>query len=229
MLFQELLQGLRHLLFPVLCEGCNKPLVATEALLCLHCETYLAVTGYHHISDNETAMRLSGRIPFRHATSFAYFTEDGLLQHLVHGLKYRAKIHIGIALGKQLGIAIATQAWKADVVVPVPLHRMKKAQRGYNQSDYLAQGVAEALQIPLIAGAVIRDRFTESQTEKTREERISNVKDAFKVSKPELLYGKHVLLIDDVLTTGATLEACAGAVLQVPGVSVSFATLGIAN
>lgn len=225
---QGLSYGLGHLFFPRLCEGCSKPLLQVEEVVCLGCETQVAYTQYHHTVENETALRLSGRIPFKYATSLTYFTNEGLLQHLVHGMKYQGKTKNAVYLGKQLGMAIKDLNWEVDALIPVPLHKKKEAARGYNQSLYICKGIAAILELPVLQHVVVRNRFTTSQTNKTREERIANVAGSFKVTDPDALSGRHILLVDDVLTTGATIEACANALLSIPGVSVSVATVGLA-
>ncbi|MBS1585327.1 MAG: ComF family protein [Bacteroidetes bacterium] len=224
------LSGFVHLFYPRLCEGCSRPLVAGEEVLCLSCSLELPKTDYHHVNDNDTAMRFAGRIPYSHATSFAYFTNAGLLQHLLHGLKYKNKKETGRWLGKQFGLDLARTGWIAEIdgLIPVPLHRKKEAQRGYNQSLLIAEGLAEVLHTPILDKALTRGRHTESQTKKSRAERMQNMQDAFVITQAEALEGKHLLLIDDVLTTGATLESCALTLLKIPGVKVSFATIGIA-
>lgn len=223
--------GLSHLFYPRICEGCSKPLLPEEEVLCLNCNVYnLPRTAYHHIADNETAMRFAGRIPVQKATSLAYFTPDGLLQHLLHRLKYEGKEYIGTFLGRQLGYDLRQLDWAAgiDFIVPIPLHEKKLAERGYNQSEIIAEGMSGVLNIPVDTGVLARVRYTESQTQKSRTERLENMKDAFKTIG-EGHYGKHILLVDDVLTTGATLEAAAAALLSSGGVNVSIATVGIAT
>lgn len=176
-------------------------------------------------------MRFAGRVKVEKATSLAYFTTDGLLQHLLHGLKYGGKKEIGSYLGAQLAYDIQQVSWQQgiDAVVPVPLHPKKQAKRGFNQAAIIANSMSEILGIPVLDKALIRKRFTETQTQKTREERIANMHEAFEVKTVKKLERKHILLIDDVLTTGATLEACASVVLGVDGAQVSIATIGIAN
>ena len=231
-MLKEMAEGLSHLIYPRLCEGCSKPLLAEEEVLCLNCNVYnLPRTAYHHIAENETAMRFAGRVPVERATSFAYFTAEGLLQHLLHGLKYDSKKYIGTYLGKQLAYDLLQINWQhgIDAIVPVPLHPDKEAVRGYNQSQLLADGMAGLFNIPVIANVLQRVKNTASQTQKSREERIENMQEAFNVAQPEKIQGKHLLLIDDVLTTGATLEACANALKTAPGVHISIATIGIAS
>jgi ComF family protein len=228
--FSELNRGLVHLFYPRLCEGCGKALSGGEKVLCLGCAEELPETGYHNIPDNETALRFAGRVPFMNATSLAYFTDDGLLQLLLHGLKYKGKKEIGYYLGARLGLSLKNTDWAGaiDTIVPVPLHRRKEAKRGYNQSMLIAEGIGDMLNIPVSGKLLLRVRDTESQTRKTRTERVNNMADAFTIPKHISLSGKHILLIDDVLTTGATLEACALALLKQEGVRVSIGTIGIA-
>lgn len=227
----DLAAGLTHLFYPRLCEGCSKPLLQEEEVLCLNCSIYnLPRTAYHHIHENETFMRFAGRVKVEKVTSLAYFTAEGLLQHLLHRLKYDNGKDIGAYLGKQLGYDLQQVGWATgiDAIVPVPLHPKKEAIRGFNQATIIAEGMSEVLDMPVYANAVKRTRFTETQTQKTREERMENMQGAFRVTDKATISGKHILLIDDVLTTGATLEACALSLLAVEGVKLSIATIGIA-
>jgi ComF family protein len=187
-------------------------------------------TDYHLMPENDTVLRLAGRVPFTHATSFAYFINDGLLQHLLHGLKYLNKKENGAYLGKQFAYDLQQTDWirTVDVIIPVPLHAKKEAVRGYNQSVLIGEGMCNILHIPVNNKVLKRVRHTESQTQKSRAERLENMKDAFVVKDAAAIKDKHVLLIDDVLTTGATLEACALALLKVQDTRVSIATIGIA-
>jgi ComF family protein len=223
-------RGLFYLFFPRLCVACGSALRGSERILCLDCVLQLPETGYHDQPDNETVMRLAGRFPFQHATSYGFFTNDSLLQHVVHQLKYANNREAGIYLGERFGIALRQASWigEIDLIVPVPLHKRRLQERGYNQSVLLAEGLSRKLNIPCAPNALVRNRQTESQTKKSREERLKNMAAAFSVTDPEKLKGKHILLIDDVLTTGATIESCALALLAIEGVRVSVATIGIA-
>lgn len=226
----ELKDGFIHLLYPRLCEGCSKPLLPVEDVLCLSCGLRIPETSYHDIADNETALRFAGRVRFCNATSLAYFSNDGLLQHLMHGLKYKGKKEIGTFLGRRLATALQETDWikEVDLIVPVPLHPTKEAARGYNQSMLIAAAMGENLGIPATDDLLQRVRETESQTKKTRVERVNNMAGAFEVQKGAQLVGKHILICDDVLTTGATIEACAMALLAGGNVKISIATIGIA-
>ena len=224
---RKFVHGIVHLFYPRLCEGCSKPLTYDEEVLCISCSLQLPKTGYQDITDNETAIRFAGRAPIQYASSLAYFTNDGLLQHLLHGLKYKNKKEIGIYLGKQLGYELEQTGWikTIDMIVPVPLHKKKEAQRGYNQTFVIAEGMSEVLGLPVVS-AIIRKRHTETQTHKTREQRVLNMHDAFEVVSKIEVGNKHILLIDDVLTTGATLESCANTLISA-NAKISLATIGI--
>jgi ComF family protein len=228
--FTELRKGITHLFYPDLCEGCNSPLVAHEEVLCIGCETLVPETNYDSIADNDTVVRFAGRIPFQHATSFAYFTEDGLLQHMLHGLKYRGRKEIGEYFGRRFARRLHTTDWisTVDAIIPVPLHLTRMQRRGYNQSQVIAEAMSETLQIPSLPNVLARVRNTESQVNKTRHERTENMRSAFAVTDNNAIAGKHILILDDVLTTGATIEACAAALLAVEGVKISIVTIGIA-
>jgi ComF family protein len=204
--------------------------MAQEWVLCIGCTAHLPLTNYHDEPNNDTALRFAGRLRFERATSLAYFTADGLLQHLLHQLKYKDKQEIGSYLGEQLGYSLRDCEWirEVDAIIPVPLHPKKEAARGFNQAMLIADGIGDVLGKPVISNVVYRTRHTESQTKKSRTERIDNMQDVFGVKNSPALNNKHVLLMDDVLTTGATLEACALALSAIPGIRISFGTIGIA-
>jgi len=201
-----------------------------EEVLCISCATHLPRTEFHNTPGNEAALRLAGRIPYIHATSFAYFTTDGLLQHLLHQLKYKGKKEVGIYLGKQFAYDLKQSEWSSelDFIIPIPLHPKKEATRGYNQSLLIAEGLSEILKIPVATSILLRPRHTESQTKKTRTERLKNMENAFQLSGGGKLKNKHILLVDDVLTTGATLEASSLTLLKTENIKISIAVIGIA-
>ncbi len=230
MQLRQLIQGLTHLFYPHLCEGCNKPLIANEWILCISCEAQLPETGNCTIPENETGLRFAGRIPYIYAASFAYFTDEGLLQHLIHGLKYKNKQDIGRYLGSIFGQQLNSSGWikEVDMIVPVPLHPAKLAARGFNQSELIAAGISVATGIPVYNNILLRTRNTESQTKKSRSERVDNMKNAFCISENSNINGKHILICDDILTTGATIEACALTLSTEKSIKISIATIGIA-
>ncbi len=230
-LLKEVLHSAAHLLYPRLCEGCRLPLLGQERILCISCCFQLPQTGFHDTAGNEAALRIAGRVPYQHATSFAYFTADGLLQHLLHRLKYSGRKAIGTYLGEQAGYALKASQWinSIDGIIPVPLHPKKEQSRGYNQSNLLALGLSKVLNVPVFGEALMRTRYTGSQTKMSREERVRNVKDAFILNPRSELCGRHALLIDDVLTTGATLESAAAALMKSNGLKLSICTIGLAK
>jgi ComF family protein len=230
-LFRTAGAALAQLVYPRLCEACQRPLLAAEQVLCLECTLLLPQTNYHHIAENDTALKLAGRFAFRNASSFAWFTKEGLLQHLLHRLKYESRKEIGYFLGARLGAALLQANWikEIEVIVPVPLHRKKQQLRGGNQSYWIAEGISKVLAVPVNTGGLVRIKHTVSQTRGSREQRLENISGAFTIAQAGPLEGKHVLLVDDVLTTGATLEACAQALLTIRDCSLSIATVGIAG
>jgi len=223
-------RSLLHLFYPLTCEGCGRELSGDERTLCLYCIGRLPYTGLYNEPDNRVARCFIGRVPIVKATSFVYFTKQGLVQELLHRLKYKNKPEIGRLLGKLFALDMKKNGWtdNIDAIVPVPLHRKKEWRRGYNQSAVFAEGIASEAGIPVLMQALARTRNTATQTHKTRAERIGNVQHVFKADC-DAVKGKHLLLVDDVLTTGATLEACAQALLRAPGVRVSIATLALAT
>lgn len=219
------------LLYPSRCCACETQLKKGEQTICLACSVDLPLTGFHLHDDNPVAKRFWGRANITHATALYYFTKGGKVQHLVHQLKYNDRTDVGTLIGNNLGKEL--MQWPdhkdIDMVVPVPLHPKKQHLRGYNQSDFLAQGIADVMGIDFEPDLLERKTYTDSQTKKTREERWLNVKDVFGVKQPNKAQGKHILLVDDVMTTGATLEACATKLLALPNTRVSIATIAMAE
>ncbi len=225
------LQGLLHLFFPELCCGCHQALVDQEEILCMKCLLYLPTTNFHTHDDNPVSKIFWGRVPLEKATAFMYFNKNGLAQELMHQLKYKGRQHIGFYLGKRFGQTLKDQAGfdGLDGIVPVPLHPKKLKKRGFNQSLHIAKGLSVGLEIPCFEKQLIRSEFTSSQTNKSRYERWLNVKSGFSLYEGDVLIGKHLLLVDDVITTGATLEACAQQLLTIPEVNISVVSLAYAQ
>ena len=215
------------MIFPKVCHACGKSLYKKEDCICTHCLYHLPKTNYHLYPDNPVVKLFWGRTHIFSASSMFSFSKGGKVQNLIHQLKYRGKKEIGTSLGKHYGNELKTSPMfsSADVVIPVPLHIKKLKKRGYNQSETFAQGIAESMKAENPAGVLIRARASETQTRRSRFARWKNVETVFKVAAPEKLHGKHILLVDDVVTTGSTLEACANKVLEVPGTKVSVATI----
>ena len=169
-------------------------------------------------------------MPLVGATAQFYFTKESLMQHLMHQFKYKRNKELGLQLGKIMGAKIKASArFETDALVPLPLFPAKEKRRGYNQATLLCEGMAEAMNIPVLDKVIIRPQHTETQTKKGRIERWKNMEGKFILSNPESIRNKHVLLVDDVITTGATLEACGNELLKAEGVQLSVATLCVAS
>jgi ComF family protein len=206
------------------------PLTKGESVLCLHCSLNLPKTRYHHLTANETTLRLAGRFRFEQASSFLYFSKEGMTQKLLHQMKYEGRKQLAVYLATLFAKELNDCGWfdTIDALLPVPLHPKKENKRGYNQSMLLAKGIATISQKEILAGVLKRSTFTETQTHKSRSERLENLSRAFSLKEITEAKNKHILLIDDVLTTGATIEACALHLSQIPGVRLSVATLAVA-
>ncbi len=219
-----------HLFYPHICTGCGSDLLSEYSLLCLHCMHALPHTDYAGIADNPIEKHFWGRIPIQAGHSEFYFSKGSLLQALIHQLKYKGNTAIGTFLGEMLGQSLIKSGRfnNIDMIIPLPLYAGKEKKRGYNQATVICNGISSAMNIPVANGVVIRSLATETQTRKQRTERWENVREGFRVKKSEWLTNKHVLLVDDVITTGATLEACGSVVLQAEHVKLSIATLAYA-
>lgn len=214
------------LLYPPLCASCERPLYEHETYVCSYCLFHLPITNFHVDEANAAAKQLWGRVHLKRVSSYLYFVPETGVQRLLHQLKYASRPELGTWLGAQYGHMLKDTAFsRADVIIPVPLHPKKHKQRGYNQSEYFGKGLSETLHIPLEVDNLIRHSLTASQTTKSRFERFENMQTIFEVRNPSSLHDKHILLVDDVLTTGATIEACAHKLLEIPHVRVSVVTL----
>jgi ComF family protein len=198
--------------------------------MCTKCLYEIPKTEFHDTEDNPINRLFYGITRVEYATAFFYFHKGSKFRHLIHKLKYGNRPDIGLELGRMFGAEIAESFFKnTDFIVPVPLHATKKRLRGYNQSEVIATGLSEGLGKPMLNRILERHVFTETQTKKTLEERHENVREAFRVIDPEKIKGKHILLVDDVVTTGSTLIACTDELLKTEGVKVSVAALAFAD
>jgi ComF family protein len=225
-----LLDYLTELLFPRLCVVCGDKLIDQEQWVCLHCLHHIPRTNFHLSADNPVARLFYGRINIQHATSFFYFSKGSNYQKLLHSLKYKGMKELGEEMGKHFGIDLmqSPEFTSVDIICPVPLHPRKEKKRGYNQSWWIASGMARQMGKELSSNNLVRITANETQTHKTRFERWLNVEGIFHLINPEDFEGKHILLVDDVATTGATIEACAEAILSKTKAKVSIATLATA-
>lgn len=222
-----MLNSLLNLLYPELCLTCRQPLFKYEKHICLLCESKLPFTGFHLQRNNPLEKTFWGRLPFEAAFSMLYFNNKGLAQKLLHQLKYQGNKELGAHLGLMYSQQLKNSNTIKNIagVVAVPLHISKYRKRGYNQSEWFANGLCEGLNIPNLSHAVKRNIATETQTQKNRLERWKNVSSIFTVVDTKAISNKHILLVDDVITTGATLESCAASLLQVEGVKISLASV----
>lgn len=219
------------LLFPELCPACGESLVAGENIICTDCLYSLPITNFHRQPDNIVAQQFWGKLPLQGAYSLYHFTKGGKVQSLMHHFKYKGMQQIGNILGEIAGKQLRESAVFAsvDIIIPVPLHKKRLHQRGYNQSTCFAQGLATKLDAIVDDNNLVRTHATETQTHKGRFMRFENMQEVFRVEEPEQLKGKHILLVDDVVTTGSTLEACGEELLKVDGVRLSIATIAYAE
>jgi ComF family protein len=217
------------LFFPKYCSSCNRNLMHYEKAVCMHCLAHLPRLQMHDERDNAVDKLFWGRIELEAATAFLSMPRNGISHRLIHRLKY----HGDQEVGERLGALFAHELLESkrmngiDVILPVPLHPKKLHVRGYNQCDCIARGMAEILGVEVSLNNLTRTHFTASQTRRGRISRWSNVKDVFWVREPEKLTGKRILLIDDVITTGATIEACAVPLRKIQGVQLSVAALAV--
>ena len=219
-----------HLFYPHVCTGCGSDLLEEDNLLCLRCINDLPNTNFANMANNPVEKYFWGRLPLTAAYSQFYFSKEFLIQHLIHQLKYKGDTEIGFYLGELMGKSLlhSDRFNSIDALIPLPLYADKERKRGYNQAAVICNGMSAVMNVPVLNGAVIRQHATETQTRKHRTERWENVKGSFKITKENELKDKHLLLVDDVITTGATLEACGNVILQLENVKLGIATLAYA-
>jgi len=216
--------------YPRTCMACGNTLFRHEETLCTYCLFHLPKTNFHKDHDNPVIRIFWGRVNLTSAAAYYHFGKGGKVQHLIHQLKYKGHKEIGIYVGKLYGAELHEEEKYSDIdtVIPVPLHRSKLRIRGYNQSEQFAMGLCSSMPAVLDVHALYRKFASETQTKKSRFNRWENVKEIFVLNDEKKLNGKHVLLVDDVITTGATIESCAAILLKVPGVKVSVVALACA-
>ncbi|MEM9849786.1 MAG: phosphoribosyltransferase family protein [Bacteroidota bacterium] len=223
----EYLSDFAGLFFPRLCLACKKSPAVQAEITCVHCQYELQIQNNYKDQENHVMQSFWGRVPLKAATSMYTFVEKGRVRNLVHQLKYNDQRNVGVALGRAFGKRLSeVENFRAiDAIVPVPLHPRKERKRGYNQSEAFGQGLAESMQKMQLGRALKRRTHKTSLTRKSRDARFDSIKDAYEVCDPKKLAGKHILLVDDVLTTGATIEACARKLLEIPDVELSVAVI----
>ena len=213
---------------PRFCPGCNKKLLHDENPICIDCLSSILIADEVRL-QNEYDRKFSSEKIIEDFYARYVFETDKTLQHVIHALKYQKQFKLGTFLGEILSEGIKRLNWQIDLIIPVPIHHLKKAERGYNQSDYLAKGLSKGLNIPYSTKLLKRTKHTETQTHLDINERAINVANAFKVKNPKLIKGKSFLLVDDIITTGATTQECARALVNGGAKSVYACSIGIAE
>lgn len=229
--FKDWLNSFLYIFFPRCCVVCGRPLARGEEYICTLCNIDLPRTNYHLQKDNPVEMNFWGKIPLNRATSFFYYRKGSDFRQILHQLKYRGKKELGVVMGRYIAAELMpTNFFQGiDVIVPVPLHKKKQQQRGYNQSEWIAKGISVVAGISIDTISVVRLTNTETQTHKSILERWENVDGIFELRCADSLSGKHVLIIDDVLTTGSTIVSCASCLTEVEGIRISILTLAMAE
>jgi Predicted amidophosphoribosyltransferases len=224
------IDALLNLLFPRSCVVCGGCLVKGEEAVCTMCNSRMPRTNYHLHPNNEIEQRFWGKAEIERATSYFFYNKGSDYRHILFKLKYNGYKELGEVMGRYMANELQTTDFfkGIDVVIPVPLHSKRKRVRGYNQSEWIALGISHATGIPLDLNTLVRSVSNNTQTRKSVFDRWENVKDVFQVASSEKIQGKHILLVDDVLTTGATLVSCAAKLLESSDVKISIITLAVA-
>jgi len=220
----EYIRSLANLIYPNFCLLCESSLLKNEHCICTICETKLPYTNYHKTIDNPIEKKLWGRVPIQKASSLLFFEKGLEVQKLISNLKYKKREDVGEKLAEIYArelLKVKSEFLKIDLIVPIPLHYKKQKRRGYNQCDKFTKVLSEKLNISHSFDTIERVTDTISQTGKSRINRWENVSEIFKIAKPENIQNKHILIVDDVITTGATLEALANKILKIEGTKVS--------
>lgn len=218
------------LLLPRLCYGCGNQLLRNEDLICTECLVVIPRTGYHQQAENPVAQLFWGRCRIEKAAAFSYYNRGSRIRTLIHNLKYKGIKEIGAELGRIYGASLQSSHFidGMDMIIPVPLHPARQRKRGFNQSELIAHGIAGITGLPVETGALTRAEKSQTQTKRSRYERWTNVEGIFVVNDPDKIKGRHILLVDDVITTGSTVESCTNELLKTEGVKVSVVALAYA-
>lgn len=226
-----MLRDLIYLFYPTYCMSCNATLLKNERTFCTSCRHHLPLFNFQYHNAENIKKVFFGRIPIANAAALLLFEKHGKVQHLIHNLKYNGQQHIGTALGQWLGneLALSTSFREVTTVIPVPLHRRRYQERGYNQVERFGKEIAKLLEATYLNNVLIKTKNTNKQAKSDKYDRWKNSMDAYEIRNAEGLEDHHVLLVDDLITTGATLEACAQQLLQIPKLKISIAVMAMAK
>ncbi len=224
-----MLRDLAYLFFPIYCAACDKPLYKNERLLCTTCRHILPLSNFHNVNAKKIEKVFYGRIKIENATSLFVFQKHGLVQNLIHNLKYRGREEIGIEIGRWLAEEISQNSdyQSIDAIIPVPLHKKRLRERGYNQVETFGVEIAKKLNVKYIDSVLKKNSYTSKQSKRGKLSRWVNTSETFGIQNESLLKNKHILLVDDIVTTGATIEACVNTLKTIPGIKISIATMAI--
>ena len=225
--FDEIQKNLFNVVFPTFCNGCSKLLLKNENVICTKCIHNLPFTHHHTIKETEIDKAFYGLLPFEFGASILYFTKKGVSQNLIHNLKYRNRQEIGTYLGNLYSPELMKlEIFKdIDFIIPVPLHKKRFHERGYNQVTTFCKAIEKNLTIPMLDDVLVKTEHIKSQTDKSKEARVENNKNVFSIENQDIIAGKHILIVDDVFTTGATIEACAKEILKIKNTKISILTI----
>jgi ComF family protein len=218
-----------NLFFPRACAGCNSFLLKNEKVICTECRHEIPLTNHHKTENNEAFSKFYGRIPIEFASALLYFHKKGIVQEMIHKLKYKGHQEIGEAIGYWYAAELKTSSKIQDVdyIIPVPLHKKRLKERGYNQVTTFGKSLSESMKITYEDSILTRNVYSKSQISKSILGRSEVVESIFGVKYGELHHNKHFLLIDDVITTGSTLEACSRELLKIPGAKLSIVCMAM--
>ena len=227
----KIFTDLFKLFFPHSCRCCGNILLNSEYQICTECILHLPLTNFVDTVNNPVEKKLWGRVQIEAATSLLFFSKKGNVQKILHEIKYKNNIKLAHFMGNQLGFELkkSNRFDDIDIIIPVPLHRKKQKKRGYNQSEEIAKGIVKHFNKDINITSLLKTTHTQSQTKQNRFSRWKNVSENFSVIDTSMIENKHILLVDDVITTGATLESCTKELLKIPSVKVSIATLAYAG
>lgn len=220
-----------NLFFPPVCAGCHSFLLSNENVICTLCRHNIPLTNHHLNPENESFKKFYGRIPVEHSSALLYFHKKGIVQELIHNLKYKGQEEIGTVLGEWYAddLKNSTIIQSVDEIIPVPLHKRKLRERGYNQVTNFGLELSKNLNIPYKSNILVRNVYSKTQSKKTLLSRSDGIDTIFDVVFTDKDHNKHFLLIDDVITTGSTLEACSHALLKIPGAKISIVCMAMAH